>query len=277
MKYKKRFILYIVLLAMVLFVMYMIRTRSLTPGYQSRDIPEIEQEDTLHIVTDYTPLSYYVSGDTISGFDYELAKLIAKRSGLQVKVYPEVSLSKSVEGLEKNRYDIIGRPIPVTTDSKEDFLFSDPILLTKQVLVQRKAEYNDGKEPIRNQLDLAQKHLYIISDAPTRLRIMNLAHEIGDTIYVNEESTYGDEQLIIMVAKGEIEFAVCDETIAREMSRHYPEIDFNTDISFTQFQSWALRLASPVLLDSLNVWLKDIKKSPEFQKLKTKYYGKKRK
>ena len=105
---------------------------------------------------------------------------------------------------------------------------------------------------------------------------MNLAHEIGDTIYVNEENTYGDEQIIIMVAKSEIDFAVCDETIAREMSKHYPEIDFSTDISFTQFRSWALRLTSPLLLDSLNIWLKDIKKSPEFQKLKTKYYKKKR-
>lgn len=260
---------------MVLFIMYMIRTQILVPSYTPRDIPEIKQ-DTLRIVTDYTPINYYISDDTISGFDYELSQLIAKRSGLHVKVYPEVSLSKSIEGLEKNRYDIIGRPIPVTTDSKENFLFTDPILLNKQVLVQRKAEYNNGKDPIRNQLDLAQKHLNIISDAPTRLRIMNLAHEIGDTIYVNEENTYGDEQLIIMVAKGEIDFAVCDETIAREMSKHYPEIDFSTDISFTQFRSWALRLTSPLLLDSLNIWLKDIKKSPEFQKLKTKYYKKKR-
>ncbi len=260
---------------MVLFIMYMIRTQILVPSYTPRDIPEIKQ-DTLRIVTDYTPINYYISDDTISGFDYELSQLIAKRSGLHVKVYPEVSLSKSIEGLEKNRYDIIGRPIPVTTDSKENFLFTDPILLNKQVLVQRKAEYNNGKDPIRNQLDLAQKHLNIISDAPTRLRIMNLAHEIGDTIYVNEENTYGDEQLIIMVAKSEIDFAVCDETIAREMSKHYPEIDFSTDISFTQFRSWALRLTSPLLLDSLNIWLKDIKKSPEFQKLKTKYYKKKR-
>lgn len=275
MKYKTRFILYIILLVIVLFIMYMIRTQILVPSYTPRDIPEIKQ-DTLRIVTDYTPINYYISDDTISGFDYELSQLIAKRSGLHVKVYPEVSLSKSIEGLEKNRYDIIGRPIPVTTDSKENFLFTDPILLNKQVLVQRKAEYNNGKDPIRNQLDLAQKHLNIISDAPTRLRIMNLAHEIGDTIYVNEENTYGDEQLIIMVAKGEIDFAVCDETIAREMSKHYPEIDFSTDISFTQFRSWALRLTSPLLLDSLNIWLKDIKKSPEFQKLKTKYYKKKR-
>ena len=275
MKYKKRFILYIVLLGMVLFIMHMIRTQILIPAHAPRDIHEIEQ-DTLRIVTDYTPLSYYISNDTISGFDYELSQLIAKRSGLKVKVYPEVSLKKSIDGLEKKQYDIIGRPIPVTTDSKESFLFTEPILLNKQVLIQRKAEYNNGKAPIRNQLDLAKKQLNIISDAPTRLRIMNLAHEIGDTIYVNEENIYGDEQLIIMVAKGEIEFAVCDETIAQEMSNHYPEIDFSTDISFTQFRSWALRQTSPLLLDSLNVWLKEIKESDEFQKLKMKYYKKKR-
>ena len=55
MKYKTRFILYIVLLVMVLFIMYMIRTKILVPSYTPRDIPEIKQ-DTLRIVTDYTPI-----------------------------------------------------------------------------------------------------------------------------------------------------------------------------------------------------------------------------
>ena len=273
MKYKTRFILYIVLLVMVLFIMYMIRTQILVPSYTPRDIPEIKQ-DTLRIVTDYTPINYYISDDTISGFDYELSQLIAKRSGLHVKVYPEVSLSKSIEGLEKNRYDIIGRPIPVTTDSKENFLFTDPILLNKQVLVQRKAEYNNGKDPIRNQLDLAQKHLNIISDAPTRLRIMNLAHEIGDTIYVNEIEKYGSEQLIAMVAHGDIDYAVCDEGIARMAVDSLPQLDINTAISFTQFYSWGVSKQSPALLDSLNTWLSDFRKKGEYQSVYRKYYGK---
>jgi len=254
--------------------MFILRNNLKSETSQIRDYPEILKEDTLRIVTDYNPLSYYVTQDSIIGFDYELANLISKRSGLAVLVFPEVSLSKSLQGLNKNEYDIVGRTLPVTTESKQEYNFTETILLNKQVLIQRKPEFNNNTKPIRNQLDLARKTLYIISDAPTRYRIENLAHEIGDTIYVKEETKYGAEQLVIMVAKGDIEFAVINENIAQQMASEFPEIDYQTDISFTQFQSWALRKTSPVLLDSLNVWLKDIKESPEFQILTKKYFGK---
>ena len=272
--YGKQMVMYLSLLIICLIIMFILCNNLKSETSQIRDYPEILKEDTLRIVTDYNPLSYYVTQDSIIGFDYELANLISKRSGLAVLVFPEVSLSKSLQGLNKNEYDIVGRTLPVTTESKQEYNFTETILLNKQVLIQRKPEFNNNTKPIRNQLDLARKTLYIISDAPTRYRIENLAHEIGDTIYVKEETKYGAEQLVIMVAKGDIEFAVINENIAQQMASEFPEIDYQTDISFTQFQSWALRKTSPVLLDSLNVWLKDIKESPEFQILTKKYFGK---
>ena len=272
--YGKRMVMYLSLLIICLIIMFILRNNLKSETSQIRDYPEILKEDTLRIVTDYNPLSYYVTQDSIIGFDYELANLISKRSGLAVLVFPEVSLSKSLQGLNKNVYDIVGRTLPVTTESKQEYNFTETILLNKQVLIQRKPEFNNNTKPIRNQLDLARKTLYIISDAPTRYRIENLAHETGDTIYVKEETKYGAEQLVIMVAKGDIEFAVINENIAQQMASEFPEIDYQTDISFTQFQSWALRKTSPVLLDSLNVWLKDIKESAEFQILAKKYFGK---
>ena len=272
--YGKRMVMYLSLLIICLIIMFILRNNLKSETSQIRDYPEILKEDTLRIVTDYNPLSYYVTQDSIIGFDYELANLISKRSGLAVLVFPEVSLSKSLQGLNKNVYDIVGRTLPVTTESKQEYNFTETILLNKQVLIQRKPEFNNNTKPIRNQLDLARKTLYIISDAPTRYRIENLAHEIGDTIYVKEETKYGADQLVIMVAKGDIEFAVINENIAQQMASEFPEIDYQTDISFTQFQSWALRKTSPVLLDSLNVWLKDIKESAEFQILTKKYFGK---
>ena len=272
--YGKRMVMYLSLLIICLIIMFILRNNLKSETSQIRDYPEILKEDTLRIVTDYNPLSYYVTQDSIIGFDYELANLISKRSGLAVLVFPEVSLSKSLQGLNKNVYDIVGRTLPVTTESKQEYNFTETILLNKQVLIQRKPEFNNNTKPIRNQLDLARKTLYIISDAPTRYRIENLAHEIGDTIYVKEETKYGAEQLVIMVAKGDIEFAVINENIAQQMASEFPEIDYQTDISFTQFQSWGLRKTSPVLLDSLNVWLKDIKESAEFQILTKKYFGK---
>ena len=271
MMVSKRILIYFILLISVILLMISLKNCCLSNPIQ-RDYKEINNEKILRVVTDFTPLTYYISDDTVIGFDYELAKLISKRSGWEVEIYPEVSLSKSLNGLEHNTYDIVARQLPITTENREKYSFTEPLLLNKQVLVQRKKEYNNGKTPIRNQLDLAKKTLYIVSNSPARLRINNLAHEIGDTIYIQEEHTYGSEQLIMMIATGEIDFAVCDESIAAAMSREYPQIDYQTDISFTQFQSWALRKDSPVLLDSMNLWLEEIKRSKDFSKLMDKYF-----
>ena len=134
------------------------------------------------------------------------------------------------------------------------------------------AEANNGQAPIRNQLDLAQKTLYIPKDSPALLRLQNLGHEIGDTIYVVEDELYSTEQLMIMVAKGDIDYAVCDQQIARMTQKKLPEVDILTDVSFTQLQSWAVRKDSPVLLDSLNSWLQQIKDSGLYDQIYKRYY-----
>jgi membrane-bound lytic murein transglycosylase F len=133
-------------------------------------------------------------------------------------------------------------------------------------------EANNGQAPIRNQLDLAQKTLYIPKDSPALLRLQNLGHEIGDTIYVVEDELYSTEQLMIMVAKGDIDYAVCDQQIARMTQKNLPEVDILTDVSFTQLQSWAVRKDSPVLLDSLNSWLQQIKNSGLYDQIYKRYY-----
>ncbi len=63
-----------------------------------------------------------------------------------------------------------------------------------------------------------------------------------------------------MVAHGDIDYAVCDESIARAAADSIPQIDINTAISFTQFYSWAVSKQSPALLDSLNAWLDKFKR-----------------
>ncbi len=103
--------------------------------------------------------------------------------------------------------------------------------------MQRKVGENDSLA-IRSQLDLAGKTLNVVKGSPSILRIRNLSNEIGDTIYVNEIEKYGSEQLIAMVAHGDIDYAVCDEGIARMAVDSLPQLDINTAISFTQFYSW---------------------------------------
>lgn len=271
MKSKRLLILYSLLFLLVIISMVILgrlRRQPLAP----RDFNEIKSEGILRIITEYSQSGYYISGDTIEGFQYELGQAIAQLSGLEVEIYLEMNLTKSFEELKKQHCDIIARNIPITSELRTHFSFADAIVLNKQVLVQRTAEANNGLSPIRNQLDLARKTLHIPQKSPALLRIKNLEQEIGDTIHVIEDPVYSSEQLIIMVAKGDIDYAVCDQQIAIRSLDQFPEIDIDTDISFTQLQSWAVRQDSPILLDSLNQWFRQIKENGLYNKIYTRYY-----
>ena len=273
MRSKKLLILYAFLL--IVAVTTMIQLWRFNQGPQKigpRDYPEIKEEGILRMITEYNQSGYSVSGDTVQGFQYELSQAIAKLSGLEVQTHLDMSLAKSFEELSDNKCDVIARNIPITSEMRENYLFTEPIVLNKQILVQRTAEANNGQAPIRNQLDLAQKTLYIPKDSPALLRLQNLGHEIGDTIYVVEDELYSTEQLMIMVAKGDIDYAVCDQQIARMTQKNLPEVDILTDISFTQLQSWAVRKDSPILRDSLNSWLQQIKDSGLYDQIYKRYY-----
>ena len=241
-------------------------------GYLEKDLLEITAQDFLRVVEAHAREG--VDFMTIhAGINRRKVEAFARDKGLQVQVSPVMSFNQRLEGLANGTYDVVAYGIPATSELKDSLLLTSPIILSKQVLVQRKVGENDSLA-IRSQLDLAGKTLNVVKGSPSILRIRNLSNEIGDTIYVNEIEKYGSEQLIAMVAHGDIDYAVCDEGIARMAVDSLPQLDINTAISFTQFYSWGVSKQSPALLDSLNTWLSDFRKKGEYQSVYRKYYGK---
>ena len=237
-----------------------------------RDYAEIAADGILRAATEYNSISFFVDGDTVSGFHYELIEAFARNKGIQAQVSPVMSFDQRLKGLETGKYDVIAYGIPATSELKDSLLLTSPIILSKQVLVQRKPASPDDSLFIKSQLDLAGKTLNIVKGSPSILRIRNLGNEIGDTIYIKEIEKYGSEQLIALVAHGDIDYAVCDESIARAAADSLPQIDINTAISFTQFYSWGVSKQSPALLDSLNTWLEKFKKGKEYETIYKRYY-----
>ena len=240
---KLRLARYLVPVIIVLAIIFSIRQcgNQEKPSGHPRDYAAIANEGILRVATEYNSISFYVDGDTVSGFHYELIQAFAHDKGLK---------------------------------TEDSLLLTSPITLNKQVLVQRKENGENDSLHIRSQLDLAGRTLHVVKGSPSILRIQNLGNEIGDTIYIKEIEKYGSEQLISMVAHGDIDYAVCDESIARAAADSIPQIDINTAISFTQFYSWAVSKQSPALLDSLNAWLDKFQKEKEYQKIYKKYYDK---
>ena len=225
------------------------------PKFTPRDYPEIIESGILRAVTEYNTISYHADKDSLSGFDYELLNAFAQAKNLRLEVTPEMSFEERLKGLNKGKYDLIATETTVTTRSKDSLLFSHTLLLSKQVLVQRKPEKGKDSLYIHNQLELGHKTLHVVKGSPALLRLHNLISEIADTIYIQEIEQYGPEQLMAMVSGGDIDYAVCDENIAKANMHLYPNLDIDTDISFTQFYAWGVAKHSPILLDSLNQWL----------------------
>jgi membrane-bound lytic murein transglycosylase MltF len=237
-----------------------------------RDLPEIKDIGILKVVTDYNSAGYYVSGDTVAGFNSGLLKIISQYSGLELEIDVENDLMKSIEGLNSGKYDLIARNIPVNVDMKGQVTFTQPIARNKLVLIQRKMQESENRKPIRSHLDMAKVTIHVPKASPAILRIENLSHEIGDTIFVREDSLYEVPQLIMKVAAKEIDYTVSDANTARILSKKIPEIDTETDIGFTHLEAWAVRQNTPILLDSINAWLDKFQGTKQFLRLYSKYY-----
>lgn len=270
MKGKKRIGIFLILTVAIASIVCIIIQNLNTPVF--RDYPEIEQTGTLHIVTDLNPIGYFVSSDTIAGYNYELLQALQQYTGILFKISVENSLEKSFEGLKTGKYDLVARNIPINSNLRNEYNFTESIINNRLVLVQRKAEFNNGIDPIRNHLDLGKKTLYVAADSPSIFRLKNLSHEIGDTIFIIEDDTYQGNQLALMVAAGEIDYTVCDIKTAESLASKIPELDIKTDIGFTHFEAWAVRANAPILLDSLNTWINKFKATKEYAGILKKYY-----
>jgi len=87
-----------------------------------------------------------------------------------------------------------------------------------------------------------------------------------------QDSIYGTEQLIAMVARGEISYTVCDENTAKVNQIYYPDLDVETPVSFSQNIAWAVRHDAPEWLSYLDNWILNFRESKTYRILYQKYF-----
>lgn len=271
-KFLKKVLIYSIMgVIMFEFYTHFLKAEQVTKDTHVRNYEEIVQSGVLRAVTEYNSLSYHAKDDTIGGFHYELLQAFARAKNLKIEITPEMSLEKRFIGLENGTYDILANNVLKMSDRKDSILYTLPILLSKLVLVQRKAQNETDSCYINSLLELGHKTLHIVKDSPFMLRIQNLSNEIGDTIYIKEIELYGPEQLIAMVANGDIDYTVCDESTAKASIKNFPQIDIEKAISFTQFYTWGVNKKNTTLLDTLNAWIEEYKSTKTFKELNKKY------
>ena len=152
---KAKLLKYIILgVVAVLLATFFFNKKEIPQGHP-RDYAEIAASGVLHASTEYNSISFYVDGDTLSGFHYDLIKAFARDHKLKVIISPEMSFDRRLEGLAEGKFDVIAYGLLAISELKDSLLLTTPIVLSKQVLVQRKATSDTDSLYIKSQLDLA--------------------------------------------------------------------------------------------------------------------------
>lgn len=264
----------LLLLALAVVVLYVTEGAKQPPKTVApRDYAAIDESKQIRAITEYNSLSFYPENGELKGFHYELLQAFAQSRGWEVVIEPEMSIEKQLAGVLSGEYDLLANSRAITSDPTDSLRYTHPFLLTQLVLVQRKPTTEEESLYIESPLQLANKRLYVAKGSPAILRIQNLSNEIGDTIIIEELEKYGTEQLLAMVAGGDIDYAVCEKSLAQAWETELPQLDMKQPIGFTQRYAWGVNPAAPALLDTLNLWLEEYTKTRSFKRLRKKYYN----
>ncbi len=245
-----------------------------------RDISKIKDEGKLKALINYSSTSYFIYKGVPMGFEYELLKKYAEHIGVELEVIPIKNMDSIFTDLNRGVADIVAANLTITQERLKKINFTLPIIITKQVLVQRKP---DGWHKMRKKelektllhstLDLANKTIVVREGSSFYTRLKSLSNEIGEKI--NIQTVPGEitmEQLIEQVANKEINYTVADKNIALVNQWHYPNIDASLTISLDQKIAWATRTTSDSLTLSINNWLHSYQQSKHFKLLYNKYF-----
>ncbi|WP_439182714.1 transglycosylase SLT domain-containing protein [Carboxylicivirga taeanensis] len=244
------------------------------------DLDEIIKRGKIRVVTDYNSTNYFVYRGRPLGYQLELLQALSNTLGLKLEIVVSNDVEQNFESLLKGDIDLIATNLTITRDRSHQVAFTEPHCVTHQVLVQQKSTGDDkpskATELIRNQIDLGGKTIYVQENSAYVSRLKSLGNEIGDSIHIVEIPDYEVEQLIALVANGEIPYTVCDENLARINLNFYDNIDIETAVSFPQKIAWAVRPSAKNLKDLVDNWLINFKKTNQYKRIYRKYFINKR-
>ena len=80
------------------------------------------------------------------------------------------------------------------------------------------------------------------------------------------------EDLIEMVAVGDLPYTLADNNIAKLNKTYYNNIDINLVVSFPQRSSWAVRADSPSLAKAINQWVRKNNNTPQYKNIQKRYF-----
>ena len=238
-----------------------------------RTLEEIVKSGYIRMLTRNNDTSFFIYRGHRMGFDYEMGKKLAQSMGIRVDMVITSDWNEMVPALLRGEGDVIAAQLTVTEERKGKVLFANPWGQTHEVIV-----YRNGETPIEHIAELAGKEVYVRkgSTYEDTLRALNARFEkegkprIKAVVLPGEIET---DTILERVSQGVYAYTLADENLADIHVAFWANLVKGPAVSDERDLAWALRPGDVELRERVDAFLRDIRRKPEFNIYKHRYFA----
>ncbi len=236
----------------------------------------IKARKELKAVLLFNSTDYYFDKGYPIGFQLYLLKDYCRSIDVKLTIITKDNYKEGFEYLVSKKADLLAYNNIPTQLGKTFFKYTNPHSQSRLVLIQRKDSLSKNLKylpKINNIKKLSNKTIYLSAYSP----IIEYAEEfirknhLNTKIIIDKDNT--SENLIEMVSNKEIDYTVCEEKIGKPNMNLFTNIDYSFKIYDTVPFCWTTLKESYSLINSINLWLNNYKKTFEYKRTYTIFYN----
>ncbi len=211
---------------------------------------ETSQNKTLlNVGTLYGSQIYVTTEQGEAGFDYEMAQRFADHLGLTLHMQPYGSIDELYKALQNGDIDIIAAGMGETPQRRQLFRLGPPLYYVNQVLV-----YKQGIRPPKDVSEL-DDGIAVISGSSFVETLQEL-QQLYPQLSWEQHDDKDNEELLAMIARGEIKYTIADSSTFEINRRYMPELRAGPIIREDQPIVWLLpkQNSDKMMSQLLNFW-----------------------
>ncbi|MBS7700107.1 MULTISPECIES: transporter substrate-binding domain-containing protein [unclassified Chelatococcus] len=211
------------------------------------------------VLVDFPPFGIMNEKNEPDGFDIDVAKALAKRMGLKVKLVP-ITGPNRIPFLQTGKVDMLVASLAITKERAEQVLFSQPYAAIQGVLYARK------DLPIKSYADLGGLSVGVARGSPQDTQVTKNAPS-------NTKIQRFDEITAVYqaVLAGQVDAAVVSSLVALELAKQLAATYETKFVLYQQVQGVAMRKGSDALAAEVNSHIGDMLASGELNQVNRKW------
>lgn len=251
------------------------------------DLDGIKQRRVLRVLTRNNGVTYFLHKGRRLGFEYELAKSIAKDLGVRLEVVVPPTNDLLIPWLKEGKGDFIAASYTVNKARRAQVAFTTPYLFVDPVLVGHKNATDLPRAPS----ELKGRDIHVRAASSYFDDLLNLQSSYGPFRVTPIPEDQETEEILARVASGEVPLTVADSHIVAVEQTYRGDLvalfplrvaakgaldpigkprEGATEIAF------AVRKNAPQLHARIDTWVKQHYRGLEYNLLKKRYFDDKR-